>query len=280
MLDLHTHSRASDGSDAPGELVRLALDSGLGGLALTDHDTVSGLPEFMAAAHGQKIIAVPGVELSSCLHSREIHLLGLFIDPDSETLSSLLRAVRAGRSRRNRAMVEKLKAMGYRLTEEALRDCAHGESVGRPHLAQLLIREGYFATVAEAFEHCLKRGARAYVPRDLPPPEESIRAIHAAGGLAFWAHPVARHVRGECSAVRRFLRLLVPLGLDGIEAFYPGYTKAQTGMLTESARECGLLRSGGSDYHGINHPEIRLGIGDGSLNVPDELLDRMKEKLR
>ena len=174
-------------------------------------------------------------------------------------------------------MLEKLNAIGYRISAEELQACARGESIGRPHLAGMLVRKGYFATVQDAFEQCLKRGARAYTPRKLTDPAESIRAIHAAGGLAFWAHPVYR-ARGERSAVRRFLKVLVPAGLDGIEAFYPIFTERQSAMLNEMAQEFQILRSGGTDYHGTAHPGIRLGTGDGGLRIPDELLDAIQRK--
>lgn len=277
MIDLHTHSSASDGSDSPAELLRLAVLAGLSAVALTDHDTVSGLEEFLRAAQGRPITAVPGVEISSTLYNKEIHILGLFVDPSSKPLNDFLETARKNRNERNQLMLEKLNAIGYRISAEELQACARGESIGRPHLAGMLVRKGYFATVQDAFEQCLKRGARAYTPRKLTDPAESIRAIHAAGGLAFWAHPVYR-ARGERSAVRRFLKVLVPAGLDGIEAFYPIFTERQSAMLNEMAQEFQILRSGGTDYHGTAHPGIRLGTGDGGLRIPDELLDAIQRK--
>lgn len=277
MIDLHTHSSASDGSNPPAELLRCAVRAGLSAIALTDHDTVSGLHEFLQAAQGQPVTAVPGVEISSTLYNKEIHILGLFIDPDSKALKDFLESARENRNARNQQMLEKLNAIGYEITPEELQDCAGGESVGRPHLAELLVRKGYFSTVQDAFDSCLKRGARAYTPRKLAPPSDSIRAIHEAGGLAFWAHPVY-HGRGERASVRRFLKVLVPAGLDGIEVFYPSFTERQTTMLNEMAQEFQILRSGGTDYHGEIHPGIELGTGSGELSIPDELLDPIREK--
>ena len=278
MIDFHTHSNASDGSDTPAELVRAALQAGLSAVALTDHDTVSGLPEFLQSARGQKITAVPGVEISSFLYNKEIHIVGLFINSNSPDLQAFLSNVRNNRNLRNRTMLEKLNAIGYKITLEDLLECAHGESVGRPHVAEMLVRKGYFATVQEAFDSCLKRGGRAYTPRVHLPPADCIRIIHAAGGLAFWAHPVY-HAHSERALVRRFLKVLVPAGLDGIESFYPAFTEHQTLMLREMAQEFRILRSGGTDYHGAVHPGIRLGVGNGNLNVPDELLSAMQNKL-
>ena len=278
MLDFHTHSTASDGSLTPTELFHAAGQAGLTAIALTDHDTISGLPEFLDAARGQSVLAVPGVEISSNLYNKEIHILGLFINPDSEALNAFLESARQNRNERNLLMLEKLNAIGYRITLEELQETAKGESIGRPHVAEFLVKKGYFASVQEAFDSCLKRGGRAYTPRKQFPPEDCIRAIHEAGGLAFWAHPVYR-ARGERATVRRFLKVLVPAGLDGVEAFYPVFTERQTAMLNDMAKEFHIIRTGGTDYHGANHPGIELGIGDGNLNVPDELLDLMRQKL-
>ncbi len=279
MLDFHTHSSASDGSDSPAELVYAAQRAGLSAIALTDHDTISGLPEFLRAAEGSGLTAVPGVEISSNLYNREIHILGLFVDPVSPELNAFLENLRNRRNIRNRQMIEKLNIIGYRITLEELQAAASGESVGRPHVAELLVKKGYFATIQEAFDSCLKRGARAYTPREPLPPGDCINAIHAAGGLAFWAHPVYR-ARSERATVRRFLKVLVPLGVDGLEAYYPVFTERQTAMLNEMAQEFSILRTGGTDYHGEEvHPGIRLGIGTGDLCVPDDLLPPMLEKL-
>ena len=190
MIDFHTHSTASDGSDSPSALLHAAVRAGLTAVALTDHDTVSGLAEFLDAARGQSAAGVPGVELSTMLYHKEIHILGLFIDPTSSALNHFLEAARENRNLRNRTMLEKLNAIGYEITLEELYQRARGESIGRPHVAEVLVEKGYFHDVQEAFDRCLKRGARAYTPRQLPPPAECIEAIHAAGGLAFWAHPV------------------------------------------------------------------------------------------
>ena len=279
MLDFHIHSSASDGSDSPAALVCAAQRAGLSAIALTDHDTISGLPEFLRAADGSGLTAVPGVEISSNLYNKEIHILGLFVDPDSPELTSFLEDLRNRRNVRNRQMIEKLNIIGYQITLEELQAAAPGESVGRPHVAELLVRKGYFATIQDVFDSLLKRGARAYTPREKMPPGDCINAIHAAGGLAFWAHPVYR-ARSERATVRRFLKVLVPLGLDGLEAYYSVFTARQTSMLNEMAQEFGILRTGGTDYHGEEvHPGIRLGVGNGDLCVPDELLTFMREKL-
>ena len=276
MVDLHTHSTASDGSDTPSELVALAREKGLHGIALTDHDTVAGIPEFLGSAEKNGIRAVPGLEISSTLYGREIHILGLFIDHTSEVLADFLRDARKNRNIRNEQILQKLNAMNYRITQQELNECAGGECIGRPHFAQVLVRKGYFANSQEVFDRCLKRGARAYTPRVLPNPSDSIDAIHNAGGLAIWAHPVYRSSGGR-SGARKYLKKLIQFGLDGVEAYYSLYSSAQHTMLMEVAAELGILVSGGSDYHGRNQPSISLGTGGGALAVPDEVLDRLEQ---
>ena len=279
MIDLHTHSAASDGSDTPSELMAHALEIGLHGIALTDHDTVSGIPEFLESAAGKEIRAVPGLEISSTLYNKEIHILGLFIDHTSEKLREFLKAARENRNIRNTLILQKLNAMHYEITQKELNDCAGGESIGRPHFAKILVEKGYFETPQEVFDRCLKRGARAYTPRVLPNPSDSIDAIHEAGGLAIWAHPVYR-AAGERAFVRKYLKKLIQFGLDGIEAYYSLYSFAQHSMLMDASLEHGILVSGGSDYHGSNQSSVQLGTGGRALAVPDAVLEKLEQAWR
>ena len=276
LIDLHTHSIASDGSDTPAQLIRRACEKGLKGIALTDHDTVSGLPEFLAEAGKTGITGVPGVEISSRLFSKEVHIVGLFIDPGTPALLELLGKMRNGREKRNREIVQKLCVLGYQISYDELREAAGGESIGRPHIGALLIRKGYFATMQDVFVQCLKRGCRAYVPRELPEAAEAVAAIHAAGGLAVWAHPVSGQA-GERGYAKKMLRKLQEFGIDAVETNYSMFSEHQTQMMHEIAEAAGVLRSGGSDYHGANQPGIELGSGAGSLAVPAEFLNRMLE---
>ena len=168
LIDLHTHSLASDGSDTPAQLARLASEKGLRAVALTDHDTVSGLAEFQEETKRCGIFGVPGVEISSRLFTKEIHIVGLFIRPDTPRLLDLLGRMREGREKRNREIVQKLSVLGYPIEYGELVRFAGGESIGRPHIAALLLKKGCFRSMQEVFEQCLKRGCRAYVPRELP----------------------------------------------------------------------------------------------------------------
>ncbi|MDD3119437.1 MAG: PHP domain-containing protein, partial [Victivallales bacterium] len=170
-IDFHIHSNVSDGSFSPTEIVRAALARDLGAVALTDHDSVSGIDEFLAAAAGTGLTAVPGVEISSLLSGREIHILGFFLDPHHPELLEFLARIRTGRNERNAEIIRRLHSLGYELTLEEVTAAAGGESVGRLHMATLLIQKGYFQDVKQAFERCLKRGAPAFCPRKLPHPE-------------------------------------------------------------------------------------------------------------
>lgn len=279
MIDLHTHSTASDGADTPSCLLEKALQAGLKAIALTDHDTVSGIEEFLESARGKEIEGIPGVELSCYGANRELHIVGLFVDHTSPDLLAYLEKMRNTRNTRNEEMLARINAIGYSITKEEVLECAGGESVGRPHFAQALIKRGYFEDTKEVFERLLKRGRRAYVSRFHPPVKESIDVLHAAGGIAIWAHPISLRQEGCCKSkpIRKALDQLKSMGLDGMEVVYSQYTPLQEEMLKELAREYDLLPSGGSDYHGHHIPGIEPGVGKGELLVPDSFLDLLKE---
>ncbi len=281
-IDLHIHSAASDGANTPAEIVELAVGKGLGAIALTDHDTVSGLDEFMCSAKAHpELAAVPGVEVSVTYRYSSIHITGLFIDHSNKKLSDLLREIRTNRDTRNVQIIRKLNDRGFKITLEEVEAVAAGESVGRPHFAKILIEKGYFKEPQEVFDKCLKRGAPCYVARGLPTPEEAICAIHEAGGLAFWAHPLHRSESSE-SYVESVLDDFMLCGLDGIEAYYSTFSDIQQKLLLDTARKYGIMVSGGSDFHGANQPGIHIGTGYGSMNIPysvyDELLRRRTEQ--
>lgn len=276
-IDLHTHSTASDGSDSPTLLLKNALDAGLSAVALCDHDTVSGLEEFEQAAAGQPIEAIPGVEISTMLFKKEIHIVGLYVDRNAPALRDPLAQLRRNREERNHKLIERLYNAGFQITEEDVAEFAQGESVGRPHIARALVKKGYFETVQAAFAKCLKRGTPFYIPRQFLPPDESIRIIHEAGGLAFWAHPMHER-RGDRAFLRKFLKEMMRWGIDGVEGCYSLFTERQQAISQSVAEELGLLVSGGSDYHGSNQPTIALGTGLGNLFVPYEFLARIKAK--
>ncbi|NOY75110.1 MAG: PHP domain-containing protein [Kiritimatiellaeota bacterium] len=277
-IDLHTHSTASDGTFTPSEIVALAAELELSAVALTDHDTMAGIEEFLEAGAGaSEVEAVPGVEVSVDFTGKEVHIVGLFIDHEHSGLNELLREVRVNRHARNDVLISKLNEMGYEITMDEVLAEAGGESVGRPIVAKILVRKGYFKEPQAVFDDCLKRGAPAYTQRVLPSPKEVLELIKAAGGVSIWAHPLYR-AANDRTYMRKVLRTLKPLGLGGIEAYYTTFTLAQSRAVEEVAAEFDVLLSGGSDFHGGNQPSVELKKGRGDLAIPADLLADLREK--
>jgi predicted metal-dependent phosphoesterase TrpH len=280
FIDLHTHSTASDGARRPAGIIDQARAIGLAAVALTDHDTVAGLPEFLGhAASFDDITAVPGVEISVDLMEAEAHIVGLFIDHQHQGLLDLLTEIRANRDQRNRVIIDNLRAAGYQITIEEILAEAGGDSVGRPHFAKVLVAKGYFSDPQQVFDRCLKRGQPGYCPRILPEPGSAIGLIHAAGGLAIWAHAAHRR-KNDSAHVRKTLAILLGHGIDGLETIYTTFDPAQTEMMRALAAQHQLLESGGSDYHGENQPTVALGVGFGGLKVPETFLGQLQQAWR
>ena len=275
MIDLHMHSNCSDGTLTPEELASAALNMGLEAAALTDHDTVSGVERFLSAAAGTRLHAVAGVELASMLFNKDIHIVGLFIDPRDPALLSMLEQLRAWREERNLQMIEKIRSKGYEITVDEVLAEAGGESVGRPHMASVLVRKGYFPDMQSVFNRLIGRGGSCYVARKYYPVDVCIRLIHEAGGLAVWAHPLhAAH--GARAALRKIGTRLVSYGLDGLECYYSMFAEQQQADALDFARARSLLVSGGSDFHGASHPRVKMGTGiDGNLAIPFEIYERL-----
>ncbi|MFA6713830.1 MAG: PHP domain-containing protein [Victivallales bacterium] len=278
FIDLHTHSTCSDGTDSPEELLNKAEKAGLTALALTDHDTVAGIPVFLEAAKAHPgIQAIPGVEISTLYANREIHIVGLFPDHKNPELLDFLSDVQHKRRERNERMAEKLTDLGYDIDIESLRERNGGQIIGRPHFAACLLKKYDFENFQDVFEKLLKRNAPAFIPRSLPSPFDAIDMIHHSGGLAVWAHPIYRK-SGERSWCRKILKALAPAGLDAIEAYYTQFSERQTQTVKELAQEFGLALAGGSDYHGSHHPDIALGTGYGELRVPENILPELLKR--
>ncbi len=279
-IDLHTHSTASDGTFTPSELFAAAVELKLSAVALTDHDTVDGLAEFLAAGkENPECEAIPGVELACTIYMREIHILGLFIDRRSTALLAFLEKCRQERAKRNRDIFLKLHFLGYELAPEMPEFGGKPlDRIGRPHFAQAIKNRYDFATSQQVFDKLLGHNRPAWVPRHLPSPQEAIAAIHAAGGVAVWAHPILRDAN-ERAFLTRACRKMSAWGLDALEGYYSLFSARETEMITETAEKFGLSLSGGSDFHGENSPNIVLGFGAGGLRVPEQLLYRLKEKI-
>lgn len=280
-IDLHTHSTFSDGTCTPSEILAIAAENGLSGVALTDHDTTDGIPEFLESSRKYpELQAVPGVELSTRYGARELHIVGLFIDHTSPVMQEYLTQERLRRLKRNRDMKVKLALLGYPLNDDEPAFAAAGgmsANLGRPHFAQALMEKFGFPDLRTVFDKLLGNNKPGYIPRETVSPREAITAIHAAGGLAVWAHPIYRD-RNERAYVRRVSRKLSALGLDAIEGYYSLFGPPETQLVTEVAAQFDLLLSGGSDFHGARSPNISLGCGAGKLHVPAELLVKLKER--
>lgn len=270
MLDLHTHSCFSDGTDTPAELAAHARQAGLFAVALTDHDSVGGVPAFLEACREQGLSGVAGVEICVTTASGTLHLLGLGIDPAHAGLGATLGEMVQGRDLRNRRILDKLALAGLPIDARDIERLAGQDAIGRPHIAQAMIARGYVRNLQEAFDRYLGKGALAYVDRRRLTPEEGIRLIRDAGGVAIVAHPYTW--LADPDALAAALPELMAAGLRGIEAYYSEHTPAMTIDLLRLARRLGLLVTGGSDYHGSTKPDIRLGVGFGRLQVPDALL--------
>ena len=259
MIDLHTHSSVSDGTDTPAELVAKAAAAGLDTVALTDHDTFDGLGQAAAAAAPAGIRLVPGIEISAEREGASVHLLGYFCDVANPALAAELAKIREGRGRRIPAMLDKLAALGMPVSEqEVAAQAGDAPSVGRPHVADALVAKGYAASRDEVFSRWLADDGPAFVPRYSVPLERGIDLVHAAGGVAVIAHPwsrVSRTVLDEDVLTR----LAAGHGLDGIEADHLDHDEATRQELYAIARRAGLLVTGGSDYHGAGKTGHDLG---------------------
>lgn len=274
-LDLHLHTNHSDGSFAPTEVLELAHKAGVTALAITDHDITMGIPEATLTGQRLGIEVIPGIEISSTFGDSELHMLGYFLDWQDAQLNQRLTTLRDSRHRRNPQIVERLQSLGIDITYDEVRALAGTDSVGRPHIARVLMEKQVVASAKEAFDRFFANGKPAYVPRDLPSPAEAIQWIKAAKGLAVLAHPT--WVKTTEGTLTDLARQLKADGLDGVEVHYSTHTARQTRDYLSLAKQLSLLVTGGSDFHGLTKPDIEVGIGRGTLHVPDSLLHKLKD---
>ena len=275
LCDLHTHSTCSDGTLTPTQLVELALEKNLAAVALTDHNTVAGLPEFLEAARGTELEAVPGIEFSVDYGDTELHILGLFVKPEhygpiTERVEDMLRR----KEQSNIDLVKNLEQAGIFLSYEDIKAATTTGQVNRALIAAEMLRKGYVGSIQEAFSKYLKQSHGYYNPPKRPDAFETIRFIRSLGAVAVWAHPFLNLKTEE--AIREFLPEACKAGLQGMEVFYPKFDENQTALALQLVKEFGLQPSGGSDFHGENKPDIQLGSGKGSLFLPITLLEGLK----
>lgn len=274
-LDLHLHTTHSDGSLPPAEVLALAHKAGVTALAITDHDITTGLPEALEAGARLGIEIIPGVEISSRFGDNELHILGYFLDWQDPAFNHNLSRLRASRHARNPMIIERLRALGQDITYEEVRQLAGTESVGRPHIARVMMDKGYVKSAKEAFDRFLAQGKPAYVARELPEPVEAIAWIRAAKGIPVLAHPLWAKQDGQ--GLFKLCERLKAEGLGGMEVHYSTHNPKQTAELLDIAKRLELLVTGGSDFHGITKPDIEVGVGRGGLTVPVKLLDPLRK---
>jgi len=267
FVDLHMHSTASDGSRSPADVVRAAKRASLVAISLTDHDTVSGLPEAHAVGAELGVRIVNGVELSAVEGETETHLLGLHLR-DTAVLERGLGELREMRGRRAARIVELLQAQGVQVTLDDVMVQAGSGAIGRPHVARALVADGWATDVRDAFDRYLGAGRPAYVAKDQLEMREAIAMVHAAGGLAVLAHPGAGGTRERIEA-------LVALGLDGVEVKHPSHSPQDVARLRAFVDQLGLIPSGGSDWHGAADGPRTIGM----MHVPLDWLRRQDERV-
>ena len=276
MIDLHSHSTASDGMLTPTELVQYAKEKDLDAIALTDHDTSEGVEEATKAGKECGIEIVPGIEISAEYPEHTMHILGYYIDFKDQTFIDNISVLQKSRAERNPRIVNNLQKLGINIEyDEILKEAGSGQ-VGRPHFAKVLLNKGYVKTNKEAFNKYLKKGAPGYEEKFRFQPEDAISHILNAGGIPVLAHPSTLKCKTD-EEIETQVKKLLDYGLKGIEVYYSDHKPAQIELYTNLADKYGLLITGGSDFHGHNIKGIDLGTGKGKLNVPYELLQKMKE---
>jgi predicted metal-dependent phosphoesterase TrpH len=280
LVDLHTHTTASDGTDTPSELVRAAVAAGLAAVAVTDHDTVAGLDEAEAAGaeaagRGQAIEVIRGCELSTGSVCGELHILGLWLPRNVETLEAALKIARERRGMRNRLIVDKLTALGLPMDYDAVLAEAGGEAVGRPHIARAMVRRGHVPDARTAYDRYLRSGAPAFVPKETLSAPEAVRLLADLGATAALAHPLL--VRAPRSELEACIVDLRAHGLTALEAFHADHSQADEAYVRALARRLGLCITGGSDYHGRLKPAVKLGRGRGGMRVGPDVLEALKQ---
>ena len=276
FIDLHTHSTASDGTDTPAQLVGKAHAAGLAAVAITDHDTLSGLDEGQQTGRELGIEVVRGCEISTGTELGELHILGLWLPENPQPLLEKLRWLREMRAERNVGIVKKLQDLGYDISMEEVLAAARGESVGRPHIAAVMLRKGFAKDPRQVFKEFLGSRGKAYLPKTVLEPDESVRLLASMGATVCLAHPLLW--KAPAGWLDSMVARLKEYGLSAIEAYHSEHSEADVRTCLALAKRFDLGVSGGSDYHGSNKPTIRLGQGYGGLRVSSAVLEDLKDR--
>ncbi|HTW95749.1 MAG TPA: PHP domain-containing protein [Tepidisphaeraceae bacterium] len=279
FVDLHCHSTASDGTLAPAAVVRLAQQRNLSALALTDHDTIGGIAEAAAEAANLGIDFIPGIEISAEFpHPGTMHILGYGVNPQTSALQNLTAQLIAGRDNRNPRIVAKLNEMGVAVTMAEWEAEAKGGVLGRPQLAAILHRKGYVSSIKQAFDKFIGQGAPAYFDKERLSPAQALDMIRQSAGIAVLAHPIQLRTENDAQ-LERIVKDLVDLGLAGLEVMHSDHDDAHVAKYTALADRFGLIKTGGSDFHGTNKKDIDLGTARGR-RIPREFFDSLAERLQ
>lgn len=274
LVDLHVHTTASDGTMSPKQLVAYAKQKGITALSITDHDTISGVEEAMDAGRLLGVEIIPGIEISVD-YKGEMHILGYYVK-ETPKFNKKLEEFKDKRDARNLKIIEKLRELGMVISWEEVSHAARGETIGRPHIAMVLVNKGYTDSIKSAFEEYIGKGKKAYVERDKVEPKEGIELILETGGIPVLAHPKYLNL-GE-NELNHLLEELKDYGLLGIEAYYSMNTKDETGLYLRLAIEYGLITTGGTDFHGENKPEIDIGVGRGNMKLGYKIVQELKAR--
>jgi len=269
IVDLHMHSTASDGSLAPADVVALAHRNGAKIIALTDHDSIAGLPVALERAREAGIRVIPGIELSVTEQNMDVHLLAYGFDPTDARMLEAIARYRESRHERARKILTRLKGLGIRIPMEEIEEIARGGAIGRPHVAEALMTNGHVETFHEAFQRYLGHHAPAYVAKHTVSLEEAVEVVRDAGGVTVLAHPGTLNRDAWIPGLAR-------RGLDGIEVWHSKHGPAEINRYREVARAHGLLMTGGSDFHGERTPDVSI----GSVAVPEQVIADLDEALR
>jgi predicted metal-dependent phosphoesterase TrpH len=281
--DLHIHSSASDGTQTPAQILALSIERQLGAIALTDHDTIAGAKELLAANIPSSIKFLTGVEISAtpppsfrCPGS--FHILGYDIDLEDPSLNQTLNTLQDARKNRNPQIIARLNALGIDISLTAVQQEAADSQLGRPHIARVMIKNGFTRSIDEAFDKYLGKGKPAYVDKYRLSSSQAISLISAAGGIPVLAHPSLLETDSP-QELERLLTTLKDMGLKGIEVYYPSHSPVQTAIYARLAIRHRLLQTGGTDFHGNLKPDIQIGTGRGNLLVPLELYEKLINRI-
>jgi hypothetical protein len=281
-IDLHIHSTASDGTFTPTEILAMAVRAGLGAIAITDHDSIAGSREALLEGVPPGLGFLTGVEISaepppSYPGSGSIHILGYAIRLDDPELNRALEKLQEARKNRNPEIIRNLKRLGIPISlEEVVREAGEGQP-GRPHIAALLVKKGVVGSIDEAFDRYLGNGKPGYVDKSRIECSRAIELINTAGGIPVLAHPCLLELETEAQ-IEELLQELIVMGLKGLEVFFTDHTAEQTRRFAELAARHQLLMTGGTDFHGATLPDVRMGVGKGSLHVPYAIYERLIER--